>query len=624
MWRWLAHHRGRRSACSGRFPGIGDHARRRRSRARLPRRRRLCAVGALIVSGLLYGPEAEPDDIERCRPASLAAYLFAAAVPGAGEPARSASRSIVFALLVAATVAIAWRTEAAAAAVPVAALLAALVMLHWAVESTVEYLIAPCGPVAGAVPEPERARYRARISCSARVCARCSAAPASSRKAARERADRPMLWAAAAVFAPLAILVALYYRIDGFERSIPFAGARAAARGAVRASRPKRSRKREPRPGLAAAAAIFATGAIAALALALTFALEKGWLTVALALMVPGIAWVSEQRPLPALRWLAAVIVALVMARIGWEPRIVGGDVGTTPIFNWLLYGYGMPALCVLARRPRCCASAPTIAPARMVDARRDPVHRADCASWKSATTSTAATSTRARAGLTEVALQVCVWLAHDDRPRTHLRVRTGSVVHDIGAHDRRRAGARRHRVRARLSRKSAADRPTGRRPVLQPDPARLRHAGRAGGRARAASRAATRPHALCAVAAVVAVVLALAYLTLEVRTLFHGPVLTRGPTTDAEQYTYSAVWLAFGVVLLLVGILLQSQPVRLASAAVVHPHRRQGVPARHGGPDRRLARAVLHRPRAGADRDRLALSAAAVSAPAPPATPAA
>jgi len=34
----------------------------------------------------------------------------------------------------------------------------------------------------------------------------------------------------------------------------------------------------------------------------------------------------------------------LVMARIAWEPRIVGPDVGTTPIFNWLLYGYGISA----------------------------------------------------------------------------------------------------------------------------------------------------------------------------------------------------------------------------------------------------------------------------------------
>src|SRR5713226_10558995 len=60
--------------------------------------------------------------------------------------------------------------------------------------------------------------------------------------------------------------------------------------------------------------------------------------------MVAGIAWVADKRPLPALRMLAAAIAVLVMARIAWEPRIVGPDVGTTPIFNWLLYGYGIPA----------------------------------------------------------------------------------------------------------------------------------------------------------------------------------------------------------------------------------------------------------------------------------------
>ena len=78
------------------------------------------------------------------------------------------------------------------------------------------------------------------------------------------------------------------------------------------------------------------------------------------------------------------------------------------------------------------------------------------------------------------------------------------------------------------------------------------------------------RPQGYSTTAAVVAVALAIAYLTLEVRTLYHGPVLTAGPTTDAEQYTYSAVWLAFGVALLAAGLFLRSQPVRFASAAVV------------------------------------------------------
>src|SRR5262249_60524673 len=57
---------------------------------------------------------------------------------------------------------------------------------------------------------------------------------------------------------------------------------------------------------------------------------------------------------------------------------------------------------------------------------------------------------------------------------------------------------------------------------------------------------------------------------TVEVRTLYHGAVLVGGGSSDAEQYTYSAVWLVFGVALLLAGVALRSQPARLASAAVV------------------------------------------------------
>jgi uncharacterized membrane protein len=78
------------------------------------------------------------------------------------------------------------------------------------------------------------------------------------------------------------------------------------------------------------------------------------------------------------------------------------------------------------------------------------------------------------------------------------------------------------------------------------------------------------RPKEYSAIAAVTAVALALMYLSLQVRTLYHGQVLNEGPITDAEQYTYSAVWLVLGVTLLVVGILLRSQAVRLASAAVV------------------------------------------------------
>ena len=94
--------------------------------------------------------------------------------------------------------------------------------------------------------------------------------------------DIPILWSAASVATPLLILIALYCRIAGFERSIPFAGL-ALLLAALNGFATETLGKRDPRPGIAAAGALYATGTVAALALALTFALEKGWLTVALA-----------------------------------------------------------------------------------------------------------------------------------------------------------------------------------------------------------------------------------------------------------------------------------------------------------------------------------------------------
>ena len=79
-----------------------------------------------------------------------------------------------------------------------------------------------------------------------------------------------------------------------------------------------------------------------------------------------------------------------------------------------------------------------------------------------------------------------------------------------------------------------------------------------------------TRPQQYSALAAIIAVALAVGYLSLEVRTLFRGEILTRGPMTNAEQYSYSVVWLTFGVILLATGVRLRSRALRFASAAVV------------------------------------------------------
>ncbi len=517
----------------------------------------------LIVAGLLFGPDASPGRIDGVSSAALGGYLVVAALlvlASRHDPLALAT----FVALVVATVMIAWRTDAAAAAVPAAAVLAVLVIVRWALALDLAQLVLPSGPVAGAVPEPERAELGWHLALGSGFALLFGGAGYLA-QGRSERPIVPILWSAAAVFAPIAILAALYYRIARLEPSVPFAGL-ALLLATLNALATEMLGRRAPRPGLAGAGALFATGAVAALALALTMALEKGWLTVGLALMVPGIAWVSLRRPLPALRVLAAAVGALVVARLAWEPRIVGPDVGTTPIFNWLLYGYGIPAAAfwlgatLLRRRA-------DDAPARTVDSGailltvltafleiRHVVNQGDVY--------------RASASLAEVALQVCVGLAMTIGLE-RLRLRTASVVHDVGA----------LLIAALTLLGIVLGLGLTENPLVTGQPiggpfVNLILLGYALPAVLAAALAlltrGVRPQGYSAAAAVVAVALALLYLSLEVRTLYHGAVLNRGSTGAAEQYTYSAVWLAFGVVLLAVGVWLRSQAVRFASAAVV------------------------------------------------------
>jgi uncharacterized membrane protein len=87
-----------------------------------------------------------------------------------------------------------------------------------------------------------------------------------------------------------------------------------------------------------------ASAALAALALGLTFALDKGMLTVAFALTALGTAWIAERAAVPALRYAVGAIGLVVLGRLVWDPTIVGGDPGPV-VFNWLLWGYGVPAV---------------------------------------------------------------------------------------------------------------------------------------------------------------------------------------------------------------------------------------------------------------------------------------
>lgn len=151
----------------------------------------------------------------------------------------------------------------------------------------------------------------------------------------------------AAIAGPLAILAVADLRVAWLDPSLPFALA-AGALGLTFSGVARWFRARETgddAPAVRLAVGVAASGAITALALGLTFALDRGSLTVALALSALGAAWVADRTAVPALRYAVAALAVLVAARLAWDPSVVGAKVGATPILNWLLWGYGVPAL---------------------------------------------------------------------------------------------------------------------------------------------------------------------------------------------------------------------------------------------------------------------------------------
>jgi uncharacterized membrane protein len=518
----------------------------------------------LVVCGFMFGPTIEDGRIEPISCLSLAAYLLGAtAIVLASRHADAAM--VAFAVLVAATLFVAWRAPAATGAVAAAAAVVFVVFAEWAVRGNPDVLVVPGGPLPGmGGPAITDQSVTMHLIAAAIFAAGFGGAGFLSQGRSTS-AIIPVVWSAAGVFTPLALLIALYARIAHLDRSIPFA-ILAVVLAAAFAGATEALAKRDSRPGLMISTALFATGTLAALALALTFALDKGWLTIALALMSLGTSWISLQRPIPFLRTLAAILAAIVVARIGYEPRIVGDALGDTPIFNWLLWGYGVPAASFwvgsyFLRRRSDDAPLRTVEAAAILFTVLLVFLEIRHAIYSGHIYTAVPT-------LLEFALDLCVALALAIGLE-RLRIRTGSIVHNVGA--------------VLITILAGLIAIFGVLILENPMLTWMNIGGHVVNVLLLAyalpavlmlllsyAVAGRRSTAYANTLAAGTLVFALAYVTLEIRRLYHGPNLIEGLTGDAEQYTYSIAWLGFGVVLLGIGFLVNSERARLASAAVI------------------------------------------------------
>lgn len=232
-----------------------------------------------------------------------------------------------------------WLAPIAAALTPAAGVAAALVLWVWPPEA----LSSHDGHVVRAlIMAPDAAPLFLKFAVAA------SAVVAAAGFLRLWRGETPTLPAAllgaAGAATPTGLLALSYARITGLGESGAFAmaaGALALAFTLIAAAfRPRAEAEEAARQGLGFAA----TGALATLAVGLSAALSGGSLTAAWGLSALAAAFVAARLDVAALRWGVAALGGVVALRLAWEPRVMR-EIGATPVFNWLLFGYGVPAL---------------------------------------------------------------------------------------------------------------------------------------------------------------------------------------------------------------------------------------------------------------------------------------
>lgn len=513
--------------------------------------------------------EARPDWTTFAVPLGFGALLLVALTAGAAAGQYGAGWIAAAALGVASLGAAGFVVAPAAGALGGAGLFATLILRVWP---------SPAAPPPNAFWEPALAldQWPAPVDATRfAIFALLAAAGLAGAAAWRLRLARALplptiaIYAGAATLTPLLILILAYVRMTDRATSFLFA-ALAAGLGAgftAAAAWFRDLDARETTPALRLGLGAFAAAALAGLSLGLVFALDGGALTVALALAALGAAHVSVRLDIGALRWCVAALGLAVAARLAHEPRVVA-DLGTTPIVNWLLFGYGLPALAFgyAARILRLSGGEDT--PTRIAQSLailltaflvffeiRHAMNGGD----------PYAPRTRlVEQGLFAVsALGFAIVLTRLDAARGSIVFRAASLA----------AGAIAFALIAvRLG--------------LTSNP--LFYGDVEGGRvlnglllayafpallalALAIVAAGVRPYWYTLCAKISAIALAFGYATLQTRRMFHdADIGFLRATTQGEWYAYSAVWLSLGVALLAWGLLRGSREARLASAVFV------------------------------------------------------
>lgn len=377
----------------------------------------------------------------------------------------------------------------------------------------------------------------------------------------------PERWAALSSVSGIIYLLAAYFGFGDTEFAIPW-GVQALVLAAILTglATPVARRRESILRGNVTLAAL-AVGVTAIVSLAVPMELERAWITVAWAVEIPALAVIALRLRVPELEKLAWILSGLVAIRLLINPGVFDYPIGDGVLFNWLLYGYGVPIVAfvvgtLIFRRSGTGKFADLLEAGAMA------------------------------LGFVYLTLSVRQFfhpgdLAHSDFEFAELGAFTVVwLLYGLGLLALYRGTERRNHMLAGASAGLLALTQGLLYQGLFFNPLGHPHAvgtaiifnkllfvyGLPAILAALLARAFNRINLKIQswIAGSMALVFCMLTLSLEVRQAYQGNVLNEGPTTNAEMYTYSLVWVLFAIALLVAGIATRGAVLRYGSAAVM------------------------------------------------------
>ncbi len=381
-------------------------------------------------------------------------------------------------------------------------------------------------------------------------------------------AGRPGFWAALAVAAAFTHFLLCWYVLRSTATGVPWGLISVGLAMPFLVGAERLARWRESMTGATEALGYLAAGVTFFVAAAIPMEFSREWITVAYAVELAAVAAIAARLDLRAMRLLCWPLLAVVVVRFVLNPEVLKYPLGVTPIFNWILWGYGI-SIAALAVGLRFLRPTGDVRLVRAVEA-TIALLAFVLATLEVRSLFQPGSMATPDAGFTERSFYVAIWGAFALAALWMARRRPDPVALWAWRLSGGLAVAVVLIVQVVVANPVFEKADVGRLPIF--NGLFLAYAVPAAMVALARRWIDVEPdRRIDLLIEIAASVLAFVYVSLEVRHLFDPGFERSGFAADGlELYTYSIVWLLFGVALLALGFLRQTAAFRHAGMVLV------------------------------------------------------